>query len=250
MQKYLLPLCIILIASSCAPVYVPNLRNSPLFTKGGEFQGSMQIGNGLDLQGALSVSNHIGVMTNYSFEDRSATTSSSNNNTDDYHKHKFLEGGIGYYENDGIWCYEIFGGYGKGEASSYADYSFFSGGTSQATGKYERFFVQPAFGINKKVMHVSFIPRFSVVNFYQFKDDVTGIVVTNVNSSAKVFVEPAVMGRVNLANNHLFFTFQVGATIVASPDVYFEYRSFQLGTGLGFRFGGSASSKSKDKTTE
>ncbi|HEY9046139.1 MAG TPA: hypothetical protein VIN08_09595 [Ohtaekwangia sp.] len=247
MQKILLSACVILLlASSCAPVYVPNLRNSPLFTKGGEFQGSMQVGNGLDLQGALSVSNHIGIMANYSFEDRSNNT--NQNDDDDYHQHKFLEGGIGYYENDGIWCYEIYGGYGKGEASSYADYSFFSAGTSKATGKYERFFVQPAFGINKKVMHVSFIPRFSVVNFYQFKDDVTGTVVTNVNSSAKVFVEPAVMGRVNLANNHIFFTFQAGATIVASPDVYFEYRTFQLGTGVGFRFGGSASSKKE--TTE
>jgi hypothetical protein len=48
MKKFVL---ILLIATSCAPVYVPNARNSPMFTKAGEVQGSMQFGNGLDLQG-------------------------------------------------------------------------------------------------------------------------------------------------------------------------------------------------------
>jgi hypothetical protein len=105
---------LLLVASSCAPVYVPNVRNSPLFSKAGEFQGSVQFGNGLDLQGAVSVTNHIGVMANYSFAERNK----NNYDPDDelgYHYHKFLEGGLGYYENQGNWCYEIFAGYGKGE---------------------------------------------------------------------------------------------------------------------------------------
>ncbi|SKC75622.1 hypothetical protein [Ohtaekwangia koreensis] len=247
MQKFLLPVFFIILVSSCAPIYVPNLRNSPMFTKGGEFQGSMQVGNGLDLQGAVSVTNHIGLMGNYSFSDRGKIDP---DDTDNYHRHSFFEGGLGYYENDGIWCYEIFAGYGRGDASSYDEYDIFGSGSTDSwtTGKYERWFVQPAFGINKKVMGVSFVPRFSVVDFYEFKDEITGVTISDVNASPKVFVEPAVIGRVNLANNHVFFTFQAGVTIAASPDVYFEYRTFQLGTGIGFRFGGSASSKSNESS--
>lgn len=244
MRKFLLPILFILLLASCAPVYVPNLRNSPMFTKGGEFQGSIQVLNGLDVQTAVSVSDHIGIMGNYSFEERGKV---DDDDKDNYHRHTLFEGGLGYYENDGIWCYEIFAGYGRGEGSSYDEYKFFNTPDEVwATGKFERFFIQPAFGINKKVMGVSFVPRFSIVDFYEFKDELTGTSITNINMSPKVFVEPAVIGRVNLPSNRIFFTFQAGVTLVASPDVEFEYRSFQFGSGVGFRFGGSASNKSQE----
>ena len=89
------------------------MRGIPLCsTKAGEFQGSMQFGNGLDLQGAVSITNHIGLMANYSYADRN-TNSYDPDYEDTYHHHKFFEGGIGYYENDGNWCYEVFAGYGQ-----------------------------------------------------------------------------------------------------------------------------------------
>ena len=222
------------IATSCAPVYVPNARNSPMFTKAGEFQGSMQLGNGLDLQGAVSVSNHIGLMANYSFEDRNNYDYDPDNDNG-YHHHKFFEGGIGYYENDGNWCYEIFAGYGRGDGASYDEYEWWGAQSERATGKFERYFIQPAFGLNKKIMHVSFVPRISIVDFTEFSND---FVTVPVDENPKVFIEPAVIGRVNLMNNHLFFTFQAGFSVPAS-STYYEYRPFQLSTGLGFRFGGN-----------
>ncbi|MBL0741727.1 hypothetical protein [Chryseolinea lacunae] len=224
-------LALVLLAS-CAPVYVPNMRNSPMFTKGGEFQGSMQFGNGLDAQAALSITKHIGVIGNYSFADR---TSYDADQEDEYHRHKLLEGGLGYFENDGNWCYEIFAGYGKGEGSSYADYEFWGTTSARATGKFERYFIQPAFGFNKKIMHFSFIPRVSVVNFTEFTTDATSI---HLDKNAKVFLEPAFMGRINMMDNHLFFVFQAGIAVPASSNIYFEYRNVQLSTGIGFRFGG------------
>jgi len=234
---------IVLVASSCAPVYVPNARNSPLFTKAGEFQSSMQFGNGLDLQGAVSVTNHIGLMANYSFADRN-NNSYDPDNQDGYHYHKFFEGGLGYYENEGSWCYEIFAGYGKGEGASDDAYEWWGSQTARATGKFERYFIQPAFGLNKKTMHVSFVPRISIVDFKEFSND---LVTYPVNDNPVVFIEPAVIGRVNLMDNHLFFVFQAGFSFPAS-SVYYEYTPFQLSTGMGFRFGGTKKEKIIDQS--
>jgi hypothetical protein len=233
---------LLLVASSCAPVYVPNVRNSPLFTKAGEFQGSMQLGNGLDLQGAVSVTNHIGVMANYSYGERNKNQYDPENDNG-YHYHRFFEGGLGYYENQGNWCYEIFAGYGKGEGASYDEYEWWGSYTERATGKYQRYFIQPAFGLNKKIMHVSFIPRISLVDFTEFSNDVISY---PIDEDPTVFIEPAVAGKVNLMENHFFFTFQAGVSIPAT-DTYFEYRPFQFSTGIGFRFGGISKSNDKEK---
>ena len=239
MKKFLV---LLLVASSCAPVYVPNVRNSPLFSEAGEFQGSVQVGNGLDLQGAISVTNHIAVMANYSFGERNK----NNYNPDDeldYHYHKFFEGGLGYYENQGNWCYEVFAGYGKGEGSSYDEYEWWGGQSERATGKFQRYFIQPAFGLNKKIMQVSFIPRISSVDFDSFSKDVIDYAL---DENPIVFIEPAVAGKVNLMDNHFFFTFQTGFSIPAT-STYFEYRPFQFSTGIGFRLGGNSKTSDKEK---
>src|ERR671912_586680 len=224
-----------LVISSCAPVYVPNARNSPMFTKAGEFQGSIQFGNGIDAQGAVAVTNHIGLMGNFSYADNQ---SPDPDDIDDFHRHKFFEGGIGYYENEGKWCYEVFAGYGRGEGSSYDTYDFFdySSDPVRATGKFQRYFIQPAFGMNKKIMHVSFVPRISLVDFDEFSSD-DSVAPYVAADDPKVFFEPAVIGRVNLMNNHMFFTFQGGFSIPISK-VYYEYRPVYVSTGIGFRIGG------------
>jgi hypothetical protein len=224
-----------LIISSCAPVYVPNARNSPLFTKAGEFQGSIQFGNGLDAQGAIAVTNHIGLMGNFSYANNQ---SPDPDDRDDYHRHKFFEGGIGYYENVGKWCYEIFAGYGRGEGSSYDTYDFFDYSTDpvRATGKYQRYFIQPAFGLNKKIMHVSFVPRLVLVDFNEFSSDAS-VAPYIAADDPKIFFEPAVIGRVNLMDNHMFFTFQGGLSL-AVTKTYYEYRPAYFSTGIGFRIGG------------
>jgi hypothetical protein len=239
---------IISIAAGCSPVYVPNARNSPLFTKAGEFQGTVALGNGVDVQTAASITNHIGIMANYSYEDRNSSQYTTDFDEDKYHHHQFLEGGIGYYENVNNWCYEIFAGYGKGKGSSYDSYSWWNDVTQKATGKYERFFIQPAIGLNKKVMGISFVPRLSVVDFKEFSNDVSTF---KINESPKVFFEPAVVGRVNLADNHLMLMFQAGVSFV--PDgskLFYEYRPFQFSTGIGFRIGGTKSERSSDTSVK
>jgi len=235
MKKFIFIVSIAVVISSCAPVYVPNARNSPMFTKAGEFQGSIQFGNGVDAQGAVAVTNHIGLMGNFSYADNK---SPDPDDIDNYHRHKFFEGGIGYYENEGKWCYEIFAGYGKGEGSSYDNYDFWNatGDPIRATGEFERIFIQPAFGLNKKVMHVSFAPRITLVDFKEFSSD-DAVAPYIAADDPKLFFEPAIIGRVNLMHNHMFFTFQGGLSIPLTK-VYYEYRWCTISTGIGFRIGG------------
>jgi hypothetical protein len=241
-MKKLLVLAIFV--TSCAPVYVPNSRNAPLFTKAGEFQGSMQFGNGFELQGAVSVSNHFGLMVNYSYADRTSSVYDLDaDDLDDYHHHNFLEGGIGYFENQGNWCYEIFAGYGKGEGTSYDAYDWWGGQSELATGKYDRYFIQPAFGLNKKVMHLAIVPRVSIVDFKEFSSDVNSY---KISENPKVLIEPAVIGRVNLMQNRMFFVFQMGFSLPATSNIYFEYRPFQFSTGMGFRLGGIRNNNTKE----
>lgn len=236
MKTIFFVLAVALMLASCAPVYVPNARNAPLFTKAGEFQGSVQFINGIDAQGAVAVTNNIGLMGNFSYANNK---SPDPDDLDDYHRHKFFEGGIGYFQNEGKWCYEIFAGYGRGEGSSYDEYDFWTnnGDPIMATGKFERYFIQPAFGLNKKVMHVAFVPRISLVDFNEFSSD-DAVAPYIANDDPKVFLEPAVIGRVNLMNNHMFLTFQGGFSIPVSKT-YYEHRVAHFSTGIGFRIGGA-----------
>ena len=52
-----------ILLTQCSPVYVPNSRNTPMFTKAGEAQGAVLFGtSGLDFQGAVAVTNNIAIM--------------------------------------------------------------------------------------------------------------------------------------------------------------------------------------------
>lgn len=221
---------LLIIFSSCAPVYIPNSRNSPMFRKAGEFQASGSFINGLEAQAAVSITNHFGVMGNFLYLDRS----SSDRTEEDYRHHKFYEGGIGYFENQEKMFFEIFAGYGKGEGSSSDDDFDLSTNDIHVTGKYERYFIQPGFGWNKKTMHLSFAPRFSMVDFTEFNDGVNSY---SIDEEPAFFFEPAFIGRVNFADNHMFFTFQTGVSMSFESGRYFDHRPFQMSAGLGFRIG-------------
>ncbi|HTE34190.1 MAG TPA: hypothetical protein VK666_27610, partial [Chryseolinea sp.] len=123
--------------------------------------------------------------------------------------------------------------------------SWFGSQSTKATGKYERYFIQPAFGLNKKVVHVSFVPRIVLVDFNEFSNDLGAY---TIHENPRLFFEPAVIGRVNLMDNHFYFHFQAGFSVPASSNLYYEYRPFQFSTGIGLRFGGIKKNQSKEGT--
>ena len=201
-----------------------------MFSKGGEFQASLQVGNGIDAQTAVSFSKHIGLIASYNFIDRN-TTGEASTDDDDYLRHTFYEGGLGYFTNQEDMFFEVFAGYGRGEG--FSSDTFF--GIENTTGKYERYFVQPALGMNHKYIHFAFVPRVSIVDFTEYSVGTTSI---TVNEDPKVFFEPAVVMRVNTDSNRFFFTLQGGSSLSISEDVYFNRRKYQVATGFGIRLGG------------
>jgi hypothetical protein len=220
----------LLAIAGCAPVYVPNLRNSPMFTKGGEFQASLQIGNGFEGQTAYAVSDHFGVMANYAY-----INESSADDVESYHRHRFFEGGIGYFSNKENSFFEVFAGYGRGKGSSYDEFEFFGSQTIAATGEYERYLIQPAFGMSQDKVQLSFVPRVSMVDFFKFS---TELYETSIAEKPVFFFEPGIVLRYNFSNNRTFVVLQTGASLKLSDDIYFERRRFQVGGGFGFRLGG------------
>src|SRR5688572_8237484 len=98
----------LLATTACAPVYVPNVRNSPMFTKGGEFQASVQIGNGIEGQFAFSITENFALMANYSFSDRNSLDADPDNDDSHYHRHTLYEGGLGYFNNKDEMFFEVF----------------------------------------------------------------------------------------------------------------------------------------------
>jgi len=215
---------------SCAPVYVPNVRNAPLFRGAGEFQGSVHFGEGIDAQGAVSITKHIGVIGNY----ESVNRNTSDENDNDYIKHTFWEAGVGYYENSDKISYEVFGGYGRGEGTSYDYYSWFGSNEINATGTYQRFFIQPSIGSNHNIFNWIVSTRISYVDFQKFTYDNQ---VVDFNSPA-LFFEPAFTGRIFFGQSPIYTQFQTGFSFTTQGDTVFDYQPFQLSFGIGLRFGG------------
>ena len=228
------------VLAGCAPVYVPNVRNTPMFTKAGEAQMTVMYGTGdVDAQMAVAVTNNVALMGNYSYGNRNTDSLSQH----DYHKHNYLEGAIGYYKNDGIFCFEVFLGYGKGTASSYGSYDIFSTpNPSLAKGTYTRTFLQPSFGFNKKIVHFAFTPRVSLVDFSEFSNANSSV---KYDPSPKIFFEPAATAKFNFMDNRFYGIVQVGLSVPVNGDVIYDYEGVTISTGLGLRLGGLHWTKDK-----
>ncbi|WP_231491841.1 hypothetical protein [Pedobacter sp. Leaf170] len=100
-----------LFMASCSSVYMPNVPNTPMLSKQGEFSGGGHIslkGNA-SINGAYAVSNHFGVLF-------SASTMNNERKTKDF-GHKLVEIGGGYFDTfgpDDNRIIEIYAGVGKG----------------------------------------------------------------------------------------------------------------------------------------
>lgn len=113
MIKYLrftLPV-LVLFAASCSSVYMPNVPNTPMLSKQGEFSGGAHIslkGNA-SINGAYAVSDHIGLLF-------SGSRMNSERKTKDF-GHKLIEIGGGYFDTfgpDNNRIIEVYAGVGKG----------------------------------------------------------------------------------------------------------------------------------------
>lgn len=232
-MRYIL---LLLTASSCASIYMPNTHNTPMFRESGEFQGSVYAAAGVDLQAAYAVTDHVALMGNYSHLS-SKETDQELQSPDYTRKNSFWEGGLGVFEATKKTRYELFAGYGKGTGTSASQYYFFYPDFGQqkivATGNYSRIFIQPAIGTNNRKFNVTFAPRFSLVEFSDFTS--SGIT-HEPDEKPQLFIEPALCSKFTIVGN-LEGVLQVGITVPTKSDVYFEYESFQASVGIQLHLG-------------
>lgn len=212
---------------SCTPQYLPNLRNAPAFTKGGEFQGSAQILNGFAAQLAGSVTNHIAFMANFSSGQRSTGSSG-------YAKFQFLEGGLGVYKKWDRFNVNIFAGYGEGESEATIPLS----NTKQhrMIAKFDRYFVQPSLSWYFPALTISFVNRVSFLDVTEYKEKITS---EDYFVGNRIYYEPAVFVNACFLDNRAFMTAQGGVTVATKrTPYYFEAQKISFGIGVGFRLGG------------
>jgi hypothetical protein len=222
---------ILAVLSSSCGVYQANLRNSPMLTKAGEFQGSVQIRRGVEAQGAVAITNHIGAISNYAFYQRDQSGG-------EFEKRTFFEAGLGYFNNSGNSFFEVFAGYGQGHTqlinqSSMSDHSPYS-----EAGRFNRFFIQPAIGYRTKKWSTAFVPRISQVNISDYVNT-SG----NTTSQNKLLFEPAGVTRFYL-HNKLFLTFQGGIALEIAK-INDGSLGIQLGGGIGFRLNAEKKAESQ-----
>lgn len=245
-------LFLLFLVASCAPIYVPTTHNVPLHRGAGEFQGSAYFTTGVDVQLAFALTDHIGVTGNYNILSQNQglpqDTGVPNMPPSFQRKNNFGEVGLGYYNSTRSKRFEIYGGYGMGEGTSYDSYYFFAQNFGVkgivATGKYHRYYIQPSIGTNSKKFNLAFTMRISAVEFSEFSSDgFTGTTVTKTpNESIHVFVEPALTGKFPLAGN-LYGVFQLGLNTAAPSEVYFDFVPLQFSVGVQLKAGGSLRSR-------
>jgi len=209
---------IILILNSCAPVYVPSVVNAPLLTNKGEVQAALHVGtSGIDPQFTYAPSNHIGMMLNGSF------ANNTSDSTDNFHKHQFVEFGLGYFTNfSKRMKFETFGGIGSGKLQAEYDNNLW---ISKSNVNFTRFFIQPTIGFTTKIFDAGISSRFVLINLHQESGSSTGY-----------FIEPVLTGK--LGYDHLKGVMQVGLSYpLNSGKISFNNQPLLISLGIQTNFG-------------
>lgn len=136
-------------------MYVPTAHNVPMFSGKGEFQGSVGLGIGLNVQTAYAVTDHIVVAANYLY---------ANYSERDFERtHQTGEIAMGYFTTfNEQSCFEVFAGYALGKGHAF-DSSYFLGYKTEreAAGQYHKIFIQPSIGKNRGNLTWAISTKFS-----------------------------------------------------------------------------------------
>ena len=220
----LMSISVLGIFTSCSPEYIPNMVNSPLFSNANEFQATISTGTSIfDAQVAYAVTDNIGIMVNGTYGDETSDS------TDDFHKHAFIEGGLGYYNKIGAkGRYEIYGGCGIGTVEGLFENNLFDNDLTDA--RYNRFFIQPGIGISTGIFDGGFSPRFVMVQMNPHGMNFE-------NGSYKMFFEPVITSKIGF--KYVKFVFQVGASLPISgnDDLGFDNQPFIVNLGINLNLG-------------
>ncbi|MEO8149261.1 MAG: hypothetical protein ABI723_16565 [Bacteroidia bacterium] len=202
-----------MVLASCDRIYYrPSQPNMPMFTdkNQGKIGASLSAGeytSATELQSAVSVSKHVGLLANYNAIDLS---SSSEN---------LFEFGGGYFANiKNNWGYEIYGGLGTGNVKDYDNYRYDNHVTN--------IFIQPDIFYTRKHFDFAFTLRFTRVHFRDMiYDDYMGFQ----DNQNYFFAEPSMV----IAAGWRSFKFKLQSTYSAKLGKNnLTYENFIIGLGF------------------
>lgn len=223
-----------LLCSSCTSLYIPTVRNVPLFSGKGDFQGTVSIGNGLNVQAAYSPFRHLAVAVNGLGANNKLVPQFA------YRTHQSAEFALGYYTK-GRFPFEIFGGYGTGMGEgrdSSLNVIFFGSALETAAGRYNKYFLQPTIGLNRKRLQYALSVRLSYVDFKSIS------LATNnhpkeVEKIPIYFLEPSFTFKFFTTRRPtcVFIFAQAGLNLPMNnhDDIFFRYSILHYNVGVGVR---------------
>ncbi|UYQ92000.1 hypothetical protein MKQ68_18095 [Chitinophaga horti] len=162
-------------------IYVPNTVNAPLLQEKHEVKGNVSLSN---WQVAYAVTDHVGVMANGQYLLRTGNRGDGDDNSglfDADARGGLVEAGAGYFNRFArsrtkASIFEVYGGYGRGKFTTISyDYFADPGGNSpnrrdyRISANFDKFFVQPGFGITHHVFDFAVANRFSLLHFNKVK---------------------------------------------------------------------------------
>ena len=225
--------------SGCASVYVPPVRNVPLFTKRGEFQIQTSFGNGANTNAAYALTNHIAISAGAMYANNKALFK------DDWRVHQSAEAALGYYGAKKRMAFEIFGGYGVGKGLSQEIYSgcfliFCSSSLDIGRSQYKKFFIQPSIGFNIKRIQLIGTMRLSYLNFQTLSLTPYRSYPRESPIKKFLFIEPSFSLKYFPSKRYslLFIFAQAGFNLRESndnPSVDLQYFVFHYAGGIGLK---------------
>ncbi len=212
---------LILVIAGCAEDYVPSKANTPLLSKANEFQAKATVGvSGADLQAAYSPIKHFGIMLNGNLSSREGTLKT------EYHKHQYIEGGIGYYYPFNVkYRFEIFGVYGIGEIEGYNSKSHYISGFSDIN----KIFIQPAIGMVNPGYEIGFSGRFGVLNITNPSPDIIG------SGNYYPVVEPALTVKMGVQLIKPVIQMGYSFVLINKDNAFFSRKPFYITVGVHFK---------------
>jgi hypothetical protein len=160
--------------------YVPNVQNVPLFREKNEYRLSGSYGLGtetscLEVQGAYSITDKLGIMTNF------MSAKGIENSSESWAKGTYLDAAIGYFKpllKSGV--FEIYGGIGGSKQKHQyrstiydpADpaHTNFNAGKSEES--FIKLFVQPSIGMTFNGFDFAFSTRFNRLSFNKTRNQI------------------------------------------------------------------------------
>ncbi|MBN1408452.1 MAG: hypothetical protein JW956_11715 [Calditrichaceae bacterium] len=231
-QKIFILISAAFIFSSCAAVYVPNVAHTTFYEENGDLSVSGFVGStGYDGQVSFAMTDNLYLYGAASYLKEDSTN--NENNDEDYLKHKYQEGAIGFYHCMGSsGRYTMHMGMGHGESEAYDSYVFFGDNELMAKGKYRKYFFQSALGMSKDIVDLGGAIRYNYVDFYKFST--TSENIPGVEHIFNQFIEPSFFVRVGY--KYIKWHFQYSVAIGLRDESPFDYRANRISMGITFKY--------------